>query len=219
MSTNRDGSLNSGTDGPKRVRRFQTGVRTLIVLVACCAAVLWAWRNLSENYDPVLVEARSIQKRAIGMLRSGKPAERVTAIVELERLRHGDSSIAIPPLIGALEDPVTAVRGAAAQALDSIGASVVKSGSGGETVRAAAAALIRCLKDPDTAVRVAAVKALGSIGSSAMKSGSGAETVRASATALIGCLKDSEPGVRSRDATVRNAAAKALLAIENESAP
>jgi HEAT repeat protein len=199
MSTKSDGSSNPASDGPKRVRRLQTDVRTLIVLVACSGVILWALRNLWENYDPVRVEARSIQKRAIGALQSGKPDERFTAIQELERLRAGDSAMSIPPLIGALDDPDTKVRIAAIEALDTIGSSMVKSGSGGETVRASATALIRCLKDQDTEIRVAAVKALGSVGSSAMKSRSGGktETIQASATALIGCLKDQEPDVRS----------------------
>ena len=102
MSTNSDGSLNSGTEGPKPVRRLQTNVRALIALVACCGAILWAWRNVSQNNDPVRrSRVRSIQNRAIGALQSGKPADRLAAIVELERLWSADSSIAIPPLIAA----------------------------------------------------------------------------------------------------------------------
>jgi HEAT repeat protein len=201
MSTDSDGSLNSGADGPKPVRRTQSGVRTLIVLVACCAVILWAWRYLSENYDPLLVESRSLQKQAIGLLRSSKPAERLAAIRELERPRSADSSTAVAPLIGALEDPVTEVRVAAAEALGSIGFGLVKEGSGGETIREAATALIRSLKDPEPAVRGAAAKTLGSIGPSVVKSGSGGETIRDSATALIRCLKDPKPGVRSAAAT------------------
>jgi len=197
MSTNVEGPLNSGTDGPKPVRRLQTGMRTLLVLVACCAAILWAWRHSSENSDPVLVEARSIQKRAISALRSNKPADRLTAIVELDRLHSGDSAIAIPPLIASLDDPVTEVRRAAAEALRSISSSVGDSRSGGETARAAAMALIGCLKNSDAAIRVTAVNALGEIGFDVGSSGSDGETVRASATALIGCSKDPEPRVRS----------------------
>jgi HEAT repeat protein len=200
MSPNKDGSLNSGPDGPKPVRRLQTGTRTLIALVACCGAILWAWRYASENNDPVRVEARSIQNRAIGALKSGKPPERLLAIQELERLGHGDNSIAIPPLVGALEDPVAAVRVAAVEALDSIGSRVAKSGSGGGTVRAAVMGLIRCLKDPDPAVRVASAKALGAIDSNLAGSGSGGETIRMASTALIRSLKDPEPGVRSASA-------------------
>src|SRR5262245_30485925 len=160
MSPNRDGSWNSETNAPKPVRRLQTGVRTLLALVACCGAILWAWRNVKENSDPVFVEARAIQRRAIGALQSSKPAERLTAIQELERLGYGDGTIVIRPLIGALEDPETEVRFAAVNALGLISAGVVKSRSGGESVRAAATALIRSLKHPDPAFRIAAIKAL-----------------------------------------------------------
>ncbi len=96
MNTNSDGSSNAGKDGPWLLRRFRTDMRTLIVLVACCAVTLWALRRLWENYDPVLVETRSIQNRAIGTLQTGKPAERVTAIHMLERLGTGDSRSHFP---------------------------------------------------------------------------------------------------------------------------
>ena len=46
-----------------------------------------------------------IQKKAIDALRSPKVADRLAAIVDLERLRFGDSSVAILPLTEALEDP------------------------------------------------------------------------------------------------------------------
>jgi HEAT repeat protein len=170
----------------------------MIALVACCGAIFWAWRNVSQNSDPVRAEVRSIQDQAISALQSGKPAERVAGIVELERLRTGDSSIAIPPLIGALEDPDTTVRAAAVEAVDSICRGMAKSGSGGEAVSASATAMIRRLKDPDRAVRLAAFKALDSIVSGSVKSGSGGgETIRASATALIGYLKDPDPSARA----------------------
>jgi HEAT repeat protein len=203
MSTNSDGSSNSGaeTDGQKRVRRPQSGLRTLIALVACCAVILWAWRYLSENYDPLLVESRSLQRRAIGTLRSSKQAERLAAIRELGRPDSANSSIVVPRLIGALEDPVAEVRVAAAEALGLIDFGLVKEGSGGETIREAATALIRSLKDPESAVRLAAAETLGSIGPSVLKSGSGGETVRDSATALTRCLKDPEPGVRAAAVT------------------
>jgi hypothetical protein len=188
-STNSESSANSDKNRPTRTRRLQTSVRTLLALVACCAAVLWSWRNVTVNSDPVLVEARSIQKRAIGSLKSHKPADRLAAIVELERLRTGDSSVAIPPLVQALDDPVMQVRVAAGEALSSIGPSVVRSGSGGETIHAAAKALIGCLDDPDSAFRVTAINTLASIGSSAVKAGSEKETIRAAATAFLRCLR------------------------------
>jgi HEAT repeat protein len=203
MSTQSDGTVNSGTSEPKPVRRLSTNVRTLIALVACCAAILWTWRRLSDNPDPVLAEARAIQKRAIGALDSPRPADRVTAIHELVRLQGGDRAIAIPPLSHALEDPDVSVRMEAAQALEWLGPTAVKSGSGGEAVHAAATALIRSLNDPDPQVRLAAFKALGAIGSSLIDSGSGPETIRDAATAITGCLKDA-------DSTVRRAAVASL---------
>ena len=214
MSTNTDGSLNSATDGPKPARRLRrTSVRALIALVACCAAILWTWRRVSENSDPVLAEARSILKRAIGALESAKPAERVIAIQELSRLNVGDTSNAILPLSRALGDPVPEVRVEAAEALYLIGPSAVKSGSAGETLPAALTALIPCLKDPDPAVRSAAFKALGSIGSSAVASGSADEAIRAAATALFGCLNDPDPGIRSAAAATLGNIASTKLAV------
>ncbi|APW61738.1 sister chromatid cohesion protein PDS5 [Paludisphaera borealis] len=199
MSTNSDGSLNPAIGGPKGVRRGLTGVRALMVLVACCGAILWAWRHLAENSDPGLLEARSFQERSIGMIRSGKPAERVTGIQQLERLHAGVASVSVPPLVTALEDSNAEVRIAAAGALSWICFGESGSCSGGEVWQAAAAALIRCLKDRDPAVRVAATKALASIGTSLANSDSGGETetIRASAAALIQCLNDPAPGVRS----------------------
>jgi HEAT repeat protein len=161
MSTDSDTSMNPGTDAPKRARRLQTGVRTLIALVGCCAIVLWSWRHLSENYDAVRREARSIQERASSALRSGRPAERLAAIVELQGLGLEDGSIAIPPLIRALDDPETQVRVASAEALRSVGPGVAKSRSGGGTIRDAATALIRCLKSADVKVRSQAALLLG----------------------------------------------------------
>jgi HEAT repeat protein len=196
MSTNSDGTLNSGPEGRKPVRRLQTNVRALIALVACCGAILWAWRNVSQNNDPVRAEVRSIQNRAIGALQSGKPADRLAAIVELERLWSADSSIAIAPLIAAIDDPETSVRLAAIEALDSIGRVMAKAGTGGEAMRTSATALTRYLNDPDQAVRFAAFKALGSIGPNAVKLGAGGDAVRTWATALVGCMKGPGPAVR-----------------------
>ena len=154
----------SGADARKPVRRLQTSVWTLVVLVACCGVIFWAARRSWDNSDPVLVEARSIQQRAIAALRSGKPAERMDAVHELERLGAGDRAVAIPPLIGALDDQETDVRVEAAYALGSISRSpTLQSSSGREAVRKAVTALIRCLKDSQPGVRAAAATSLGLI--------------------------------------------------------
>jgi HEAT repeat protein len=176
-------------------------VRTLIVLVASCAVILWSLRNLWENYDPVRVENRSLQRKAIASLRSAKPDERLAGIKELERLQPNVGEGSILPLVGALEDPDTAVRLSAASALDTIGTLLAKSKTGGEAISTAATGLIRCLKDPDPEIRVAALKALGSIGRSLWGSRSGGEIIRTMASAFEGCLKDPEPKVRAAAAT------------------
>ncbi len=188
-------------DKPPRGRRSQTGVRTLVALIACCGLILWAWRYLAENGDPVRLETRAIQKRAIQSLQSDMPGERVAAIQDLERLHSGDSSSAVPPLIGALADQDASVRLAAAEALGSMGQWLEKSDWGKEALNASAMALIGCLKDPDIAVRVAAIRNLSSTCASLVKSVSGEKALCAAATALTECLKDPDPGVRSAAAS------------------
>jgi HEAT repeat protein len=197
MSTQNDASTTPEPRAPKPARRLQTNVRTLIALIACCAAIFWTWRRLSDNSDPTLVEARSIQARAIDSLHSTKPAERVTAIQELERLQDLDRAAALPPLTAALDDPDAGVRLAATQAVEWIAPAARKAGSAAESVRATAIVLIGHLKDPDQPVRLAAFKALGFIGDSFVQHGSDPETVRAAANALSGFLTDQDPGVRA----------------------
>jgi HEAT repeat protein len=193
MSTRGDDHLEPPIDAPQNARRFQTSVWTLVALVACCGVILWAARRLWENYDPVRVEARSIQNRAIAALRSRKSADRVGAVHELQRLNGGDLAVAMSSLIRALEDPETEVRVAAAEALGSIGPTAMRS--------QAISSLIGALEDPETEVRVEAAKALGSIGPTVMRSQSGQEGVRNAATALVRRLKDPQPGVRTAAAT------------------
>jgi HEAT repeats len=100
---------------------------------------------LSDNLDPVRVEARAIQQRAIRALKSSKAPEHLAAIDELDRLVHAESSTAIPALIAALDDPDPTIRLATAAALDSIGSRVVKSRLREETIRPMIMALTRAL--------------------------------------------------------------------------
>jgi HEAT repeat protein len=201
MATAGDGSSNVRTGASKSSRRLQTGVRTLIVLVACCAAILWAWRSWLANTDPLRVEARAVRDRAIAALRSGDPAERRDAIVELARLHGQDDSLAIPPLSEVLGDPVAEVRLAAAEALESMAGSVASPQSGEGTIRVATMALARCMKDPEPAVRDAAVRALHAIGGKMARSRSGTEAIVAAVTVLRRSLSDPEPEVRLAAAT------------------
>jgi HEAT repeat protein len=87
------------------------------------------------------------------MLRSGTPAERVSAANTLWGM-GADARGAVPDLVVALSDADAELRVAAAMALESVG----------PVAEAAVPQLVRALSDRDRAVQQAAVKALGAIG-------------------------------------------------------
>jgi hypothetical protein len=39
--------------GAEKPVRSRTGVKVLVALVACCAAVFWAWRVIWDSRNPV----------------------------------------------------------------------------------------------------------------------------------------------------------------------
>jgi hypothetical protein len=49
---------------PPKARRFQTGVRTLIVLVASCGVMLWAARSVWESRHPAIAAARGLKAQS-----------------------------------------------------------------------------------------------------------------------------------------------------------
>jgi HEAT repeat protein len=151
--------------GVKPTRRYQTGLRALIALVACCAVVLWAARVLWQYRDPVLAEEREIEARAFRALQSGSTNGRVAAIQDLGRLSFSDNSTTIRSLTAMLGDENTEVRAAAAEALAEIGGRAVEAGTDAEPVGAAVTALIKSLKDANPRVRVAAAITLGYLAS------------------------------------------------------
>ena len=119
---------------PKKGRSLQTGVRTLIVLVATCGVTFWAARYLWESQHPAYGVAQG--------LKAGNVSERVNATRLLVNVGIGDTAIAIPPLIAALTDPEAEVRVAACEALRSLVSDAVTAGSATDAVRAAIPALI-----------------------------------------------------------------------------
>ena len=50
---------------PKKGRHLQTGVRTLIVLVATCGVTFWAARYLWESQHPAYGAARGLEARNV----------------------------------------------------------------------------------------------------------------------------------------------------------
>ena len=133
-------------------RRFQTSVRLLFAMVACCGAALWATRPF---WDPTLV--------AIGELRAPIQSRRVDAASRLGRAGVNRGETVIPPLVLALADMEPAVRVAAVEALTNLCSDAVSSGSANKVVAHAVIALIGSLKDPERSVREAAANGLGSI--------------------------------------------------------
>ena len=99
MSNDRRLKPQPGTSKPtvefKKVGRFQTGVRSLIVLVATCGALMWTARTLWENQHPAFDAARGLNAKS--------PSERIDSIWRLEGVDIGDAGLAIPPLAAALE--------------------------------------------------------------------------------------------------------------------
>jgi HEAT repeat protein len=148
----------------KKGRQFQTGVRTLIVLVASCGIIIWAARSLWESQHPAYGVALG--------LHAGNPSERVNAIRLLVQAGLVDTGVAIPPLIAALSDPEPEVRIGACEALAQLVCGAVKPGPSADAVRTASSALIGSLKDPKPDVRSAAFKALDAIVSFTRSAGS-----------------------------------------------
>jgi HEAT repeat protein len=101
------------TSGPiaEKPRGLRAHLLTLLILVACCVAVLWAARAAWRSNLPPTVEdwARAIQ--------SGDTNERREAALKLAEAGPQDLRTVAPALIGALGDESTAVRAAAADAL------------------------------------------------------------------------------------------------------
>lgn len=161
MST-RDGGQPG--DGPADARRRRgPGIRRMMVLVASCAALLWSWRQLTENYDPTIAEARSRRQRAFVQLSSGETAERLAAIDTLEMVRLGDDSVAVGPLVAALDDADPRVRLAVARALGSVTPGVITSADAVDLTTLSVNALGRGARDDNPDVRSMALISLGTI--------------------------------------------------------
>src|SRR5262249_42212196 len=146
-----DAANGEGSAEAMRARHRRAGVRGLLLAVACCAVVTLVARRLWEDWQPVIAAARG--------LKSPKPSDRAQAARELMTAKVIDPARAVPLLLGALVDPATEVRVAAAEALGAVGEAVM-TGSAGGVPPTAIAALIRSLDDREPAVQVAAIQAL-----------------------------------------------------------
>lgn len=172
----------------RKARRLQTGVRGLIVVVACCAVISWLTRSLWESQHPSAAAARG--------LRSEDPARRTQATRELMSIGAADPARAIPPLIDALGDPNVEVRIGTIDALGVIGSDGVTSGAAADAIRAASNALTRVLEDREPSVRIAAIVALERI--VAARKASGPIDPKAAIDAIAKALSDGDEAVARR---------------------
>jgi HEAT repeat protein len=132
--------------------RFQVGVKTLLVLIAACASILWATR--------VIIESRNPTTAVIGALRSWSATERSGAARELGNLESKDYGMTIPAITAALRDSNDEVREASAQSLGRMISVAVDDGFRGGELRVGMMGLIDALKDEQPAVRVTAALAI-----------------------------------------------------------
>ena len=169
-----------------KTRRFHTGVRRPIIVVACCIVVGWTAWSLWKSWSPVGVPAMKLY--------CGKVSQRVRAARELMEAGLSEPGRATPPLVAALRDPAAEVRAAAAEALGVVGGEAAKTGSAGEPPRIATSGLIRSLKDREPAVRVAAISALVDL--AVTRHGAGSIDLPAMIAALVESLGDQDENVR-----------------------
>jgi HEAT repeat protein len=150
----------------KRAWGFRVRLLTLLILVACCAVVLWAARRLWEaNHIPTAGDwART--------LRSGRPDDRRVAALKLAEVGPEGVGVAVPALLGALDDESATVRAAATDALyRCLTASLPALGGAGRGMaREAVDVLLRvAARDPDPGVRGMAIQGSAAIARAALK--------------------------------------------------
>lgn len=191
----RESSQSAGPDPPPAASSrdrgwFQTDVRGLIAIVACCAVVLWAARSVRESQNPTLAAARGLQ--------SPDSSDRVDAASRLVLLKERDPLVAIPALIDAMDDRMPRVRMAAADALGAINEDTLRAGTAWEAVCAAVARLIRALEDPAPLVRLAAINSLTATARAPVRGPAASIDRRAIVDVFAGLLDDGDDEVRLR---------------------
>ena len=200
MTQEPERALTPESEKPKPTRR-RMGVRSLLILVASFAAMLWSYRYLSENFDPLLDEFRTIRRRSTAALHSGTKQERLEAIEAIWRLPKIERSITISSLTDSLDDPEGAVSTAVAPLLREVVDDVARSTSAEDVLPTVEAALIGRIKRPDASLRVNAVEMVGAIAVARLEAGARGKLVEDATAALLASLRDPNPRVREAAAT------------------
>jgi HEAT repeat protein len=163
MSQRRANSAQSAGDQDAlahRSRRFQISIRNLAIAVACCAVIVWGWRQLADS--------RGLKTTAdfVKMLGARSAAERIAAAVQLGMASPADVAIVAPALVQALSDSDAKVRSQAAISLGLyLGGPTASSGNTiAAPARNAANALLAAIEhDAHPHARATAVYALASL--------------------------------------------------------
>jgi HEAT repeat protein len=186
--------------------------QTLFAIVVGAGAVLWACRVVWDTWHPVLAAARR--------LGASETAARLEAIGQVADLSWTNQTDAINALSGALADPDSDVRVAAAKSLGLLGASAMKAGSATKAVKAAVPGLFKLLKDQSPTVRIEAIQVVGILSIPPTSSqgrggraGGGSTAARASVVDLPQLTDAYTQMLGDQDAEVRLAALLALSAI------
>ena len=127
----------------------------MIALVACCAAIFWAWRVWWDQEHPLQAAARG--------LGSWDATRRVEAVREVSGLGFGQARRTVRLLMPSLKDRDPRVRAATAGSLGVLASNAVASGTDADDARAMTASLLELMKDPEGPVRAAAGTSLGMI--------------------------------------------------------
>jgi HEAT repeat protein len=143
-----------------RKERLQTGVRSLLVLVACCGAIAWAWRRVLDK------SPNATTSDWVRALRSDIRDDRRFALRSLQPSEPADIELAVAAATHALKDPEALVRVEASVALARF---VTRPGAGARAPDVKLATRIGvCLldafqHDTDAGARVSAAFGLASI--------------------------------------------------------
>ncbi len=178
-------------------------MKSLLVLVATCAAVLQAGLAVQEWWRPSLGLLRS--------LRSQDVAERRDAGRSLSALGPEDVRVALPMLVAALGDRDAEARENIFQALGKAVVTAAADPANRREVRAAVAAVLAALTDSDEATRLAAA---GLLTQFASWPGGGPKLIDDSDTIAAQVV---QVALNDRSSRVQAQAANGLFAIAKES--
>jgi HEAT repeat protein len=145
--------------------KLQTGLRTAIVLVACCAVVFWAWRHVADSNNP------QTTRDWIRAFDTGDLDDRRLALQKLELAKPDEIDLVIAASTRALSDRQAPVRVEAALVLARF-ATPSSPGQSADVNRARSIAkrLFEAFQsDQDASVRTTAATGLGTIYSALVK--------------------------------------------------